>query len=77
MSITKYEHTSTVLHLDEKHFALTGRESLQGLTRKSASTLSELGEEGWELVSVVPYSRSVLLSGATKALLGFFRRARA
>ena len=68
-----FEHTSAVLHLDEKHFTLGDKGVLQGLSAESKIGLSNLGAEGWELVSVLPYSRSF---GDTSALIAFFKRSR-
>lgn len=67
----KFQHASVVLRLDEKSFTLTSKDVLQGLSSESKRVLGDLGDEGWELVSVVPYSREF---GATNAVLAFFKR---
>ncbi len=75
--MTKYEHTSVVLHFEKKNFAVTRGDVLQGLASKSASALAELGIEGWELVSVVPYARGgafILGEAGTDAALAFLKR---
>ena len=69
----KFEHTSVVLHLDEKNFTLGSKDVLQGLSAESKSVLSNLGDEGWELVSVLPYSRGF---GDTNALIAFLKRSK-
>lgn len=68
-----FEHRSVVLHVSEKNFTLKSKDVLQGLTPESAQVLTDLGNERWELVSVVGYSSGL---GATEALLAFFKRAR-
>lgn len=75
--MTKYEHTSVVVHFEKKNFAVTRSEVLQGLAAESASALAKLGIEGWELVSVVPYSRGgafILGEAGTDAALAFMKR---
>lgn len=67
----KFQHTSIVLQLEEEHFTLTSSDVLQGLSPASKKTLDEFGHKGWELVSVVPYTRGW---GDTKALMAFFKR---
>ena len=52
ITTSKFEHTSLVLHVEEKNFTLTSKEILQGLTQESTRLLTAHGEEGWELVSV-------------------------
>ena len=53
---TRYEHMAVVLHFDRKSFAMTRTDLLQGLTSESTAQLYKLGEEGWELISVLPYT---------------------
>ena len=80
MRRTRYEHTAVVLHFDRKSFAMTRTDLLQGLTSESIVQLDMLGEEGWELVSVLPYTSgrtglSVFSSTTeTDAAMGFFKR---
>jgi len=74
---TKFEHTSVVLHLEKKEFALARKNVLQGLAPESAKALTELGDNGWELVATIPYSSgSAGLSSfaATDAAIGLFKR---
>ena len=76
-TLTRFEHTSVVLHLEKKDFALARKDVLQGLAAKSAEALAELGNDGWELVAVIPYSSgSAGLSSfaATDAAIGLFKR---
>lgn len=76
---TKYEYTVVVLQMDKKTFATSRSGILQGLVPKSAQEMSELGDSGWELVSVMPYiTGGPFLAGdpGTDAALGFFKRAK-
>lgn len=78
--MTKYEHAVVVLKLDKKTFAASRSGILQGLEAKSVKTMDELGDSGWELVSVMPYiTGGPFLAGdpGTDAALGFFKRAKA
>lgn len=75
-----FEHTSVVLHFDEKNFAASRSDVLQGLSAKSSAALGELGRAGWELVSVVPYvaaTTRLIRQPGTDAAVGFFKRAKA
>jgi hypothetical protein len=68
-----------VLHFEKKSFAMTRRDILQGLSADSGAQLRELGNEGWELVAVLPYTTGGvgLFSNATTgtdAALAFFKR---
>jgi hypothetical protein len=77
--MTKYQHTSIVVQFDKKSFALTRSDVLQGLAAKSATALNELGNEGWEMVAVLPFSRGGALvpgEAGTDAAIGFFKRAK-
>jgi DNA-directed RNA polymerase subunit RPC12/RpoP len=76
----RYEHIAIVLHFDHKKFAMTRTDLLQGLTGESKAQLNKLGEDGWELVAVLPYTtgRAALSMFAsnteTDAAMGFFKR---
>lgn len=77
--MTKYEHAVVVLQLDKKTFAASRSGILQGLEAKSVKAMDELGQSGWELVSVMPYiTGGPFLAGdpGTDAALGFFKRAK-
>jgi hypothetical protein len=69
----KFEHDSAVLHLEEKNFTLGSKGVLQGLSAESKMIVGKYGDDGWELVSVLPYSRGF---GDTNALIAFFKRAK-
>lgn len=75
----KFEHTVVVLRFEKKGFAVTRKDVLQGLSEESSTELIRLGEEGWELVAVLPFSTggvgffSYAASG-TDAALAFFKR---
>jgi len=74
-TLARFEHTSVVLHLDRKNFALARKDVLQGFAAESAQALTELGDDGWELVAVMPYSSGSGLSIATTdAAIGLFKR---
>ena len=75
-----YEHTTLVLHFGKKDFAMTRSAVLEGLAPKSAEALGDMGRDGWELVSVLPYSTGsavMFRQPGTDAALGFFKRAAA
>ncbi|MES2695648.1 MAG: hypothetical protein V4773_19385 [Verrucomicrobiota bacterium] len=75
--MNRYEHTAVILHFEEKDFAAKRSEVLQGLAPQSAKRMDELGGEGWELVSVVPYvasSARLMRQPGTDAAVGFFKR---
>jgi hypothetical protein len=69
-----------VLHFDRKAFAMTRNDLLQGLTGESLTQLNRLGEDGWELISVLPYTSGrtdlSIFSHRTEtdAAMGFFKR---
>jgi hypothetical protein len=65
---SRYQHKCVVLHVEVKNFTLLSKDALQGLTASSEEFLGNLGGEGWELVSVVPYE------GSPRAALAFFKR---
>jgi hypothetical protein len=80
VDMTKFEHTTAVLQLEKKDFALTRKDVLQGLTSETSRALAELGEHGWDLVAVLPVSSGsagLTTFAATDAALGFFKRAAA
>jgi hypothetical protein len=76
----KFEHTTVLLHFAKKTFAATKKGVLAGLEPESEKAIQELGNEGWELISVLPYSAGgdfLQISAGTHAALGFFKRAKA
>jgi hypothetical protein len=76
----RFEYTSLVLNFEEKSFSLTRAALLAGLAPKSAKAANDLGADGWELVSVIPYVGSaprVVGQPGTEAAVGFFKRAKA
>lgn len=73
----KYEHTTVVLRFDEKTFASSRANMLQGLAPASAKSLHDLSRDGWELVAVMPYvsaNTRLMRQPGTDAALGFFKR---
>lgn len=78
--MTKFEHATVVLKFEKKSYAATRSDVLQGLAKESATALGKLGDDGWELVSVLPFvSGSAFLArpSGTDAAMGFFKRAKA
>jgi len=69
----RFEYKSAVLAIDKKWFAITSKEALRGISEQSAALLAEVGEDGWELVSVV---RPSFWLGCEKSLVAFFKRAK-
>ena len=45
----KFRYTTMVIRFDRKSFALRNDDLLQGLAEESASRITQLGNEGWEL----------------------------
>ena len=75
--MTTYEHTTLVLQLEKKNFALTRKDVFQGLSEASGKALGEMGGAGWELVAALPISSGsagLTAFGATDAVLGLFMR---
>jgi hypothetical protein len=77
---TRYEHMVVVLQFDRKAFAMTRDGLLQGLTGDSLAQLNMLGDDGWELISVLPYTSGrtdiSIFSHRTEtdAAMGFLKR---
>ena len=64
----------------KKDMPFSRKDVLQGLSAETAKAISELGDNGWELVAALPYSSGSLgLStfASTDAALGLFKRAKA
>ena len=74
----RFEHMTMVLKFKEKALAFTRKGVLQGIMEEDESTLAELGKEGWELVSTVPFSTGGVgfLTSAMKtdSVLAFLKR---
>jgi hypothetical protein len=76
----KFEYTSLVLNFEEKSFSLTRAGLLEGLAAKSVKALNDLGADGWEMVSAIPYvgsAQRVVGQPGTEATVAFFKRAKA
>ena len=69
----KFEHTAIVLQFERKAFAISRKDVLEGLSEDATRRLSEMGDSGWELVSVLPYNA---IGDRTDAALAFFKRAK-
>jgi hypothetical protein len=69
----KFEYKSAVLIIEKKWFAMTSKDVLGGISQQSEALLAELGEYGWELVSVV---RPSFWLGCEKSLIAFFKRSK-
>ena len=77
--LPRFEHTVLVLQLSQKAVSLSRKGVLQGLSDESAAEMRQLGSEGWELVSVLPFTTGgvgMFSSAAprTDAALAFFKR---
>jgi len=75
--MTKDDHTTIVLQLEKKNFALTRKDLFQGLSEDSAKALGRMGGTGWELVAALPISSGsagLTSFAATDAVLGLFNR---
>lgn len=77
--MSKWEHKTMVMKFSEKGFAISRKDVFQGLNEESQKLLTEVGEEGWELVSVIPVSTGGAgffssTQAKTDAALGFFKR---
>lgn len=77
---SKFRYTTIVIRLNMKGFVFRKEDLLQGLSEESADQLTRLGNEGWELVSVLPLStgRTNFLLPARKtykdSAIAFFKR---
>jgi len=77
--MTRFEHSVQVLRFEKKGFAITRKDILQGISEESSKELVRLGEEGWELVAVLPFSTGGVglfsySAATTDAALAFFKR---
>lgn len=70
----KFEYMSVVLQIEKRNFSLTRSDLLKGITADSTKALNDLGENGWELVSIVDPSS---WGGTADSLLAFLKRAKA
>lgn len=76
--MTSWEHAVVVLKISQKGFAVSRKDLLQGLEESSIGELREKGENGWELVSVVPISTASVgmfsnSKASTDSLLAFLK----
>jgi len=77
--MTRWDHATAVLRFKEKGFALSRKDVIQGLDEESSSILRDLGNQGYELVAVLPFSTggAGMFSNAqakTDAAIAFFKR---
>ena len=73
----KFRYTTIIIHFNSKNFVFLKEDLLQGLSDESAEQFTRLGNEGWELVSVLPFGsgKSGFLSTAEKdSAIAFFKR---
>ena len=78
---SKFRYTTIVIRLNMKGFVFRKEDLLQGLYEESADQLTRLGNEGWELVAVLPFSTGranfLLPAGKTNgkdSAIAFFKR---
>jgi len=79
--MNRYEHATAVLHFEKKGFVMTRKDALQGLSEDSSKLLSKYGDDGWELVAVLPYTTGGVglfanATTGTDAALAFFQRSK-
>jgi len=43
-------------------------------TQKLATTLQTKGQQGWELISLTPVAKSIMLEGTTTEMVAVFKR---
>jgi len=77
-SRNRYEYSVLVLRLEKKGLAMTRKDVLQGLSGESATQLRDLGNDGWEMVGVLPFQVGGVglfstASTGTDAALAFFK----
>jgi len=53
-ALPRFRYSTIILRFNEKSFAFRKEDLLQGLAEESAAQITRLGNEGWELVSVLP-----------------------
>ena len=75
----RYEYSVLVLRIEKKGLAMSRKDVLQGLSAESATQLRELGNDGWEMVGVLPFQVGGVglfsnASTGTDAALAFFKR---
>ena len=78
-SRNRYEYSVLVLRLEKKGLVMTRKDVLQGLSGESATQLRDLGNDGWEMVGVLPFQVGGVglfstASTGTDAALAFFKR---
>lgn len=78
--MNKWQYATSILKFKEKGFAISRKDVLQGLEDESANNLKGFGDEGWELVAVMPFSTGGTVgmfspsSGKTDAVVAFLKR---
>lgn len=68
----RWEHKDVVFQFSEKAFTLIRKQVPQGLDEATKGVVYDLGREGWELVSVIPYPRAD--GKFTATAVAFFKR---
>lgn len=71
--LPKYQYTTVPVRFKQKALAFTRSGILQGALEEDQAKLDELGQQGWELVSTVPFSLGA--EGRTDGALAFLKRA--
>jgi hypothetical protein len=77
--MSKWEHAVLVLEIKKKGFAVSRKGLLEGIAEESRAALEQMGNEGWELVTALPFmSGSVGMFSSSKtstdAFIAFFKR---
>ena len=77
--MAKWEHCSVVLKLKQKGFAVSRYDLLQGLDDGSVDSLKKMGDDGWELITAIPFMSGKMgmfsdSRASTDSLIAFFKR---
>lgn len=78
--MVKWEHSSVILKLKQKKGLVVSRKDLlQGLEDESIVVLKDMGDNGWELVAVIPFMSGKIgmfaeSKAGTDALIAFLKR---
>ena len=78
--MVKWEHSSVILKLKEKKgLVISRKDVLQGIDDESVATLKDMGDDGWELVAVIPFMTGKIgmfadSKAGTDTLIAFLKR---
>jgi hypothetical protein len=77
--MNRWEHSFLVLKVKQKGFSVSRKDLLDGIEDGSRKELEEMGNAGWELVTVLPFSSGSVgmfssSKGSTDSFIAFFKR---